>query len=186
MHNIIHWVYPEKTSINKIESEVVNYVHSHGDRYGTERIEILSTMPFDNMEQADTYIREMDSNFYGGYAVKFYDYSNAKDTKKTEELKSKLANIMHKKSEYIANHHVRNFKASYVGCSKCGSKINKQYLNVDKCPVCYQDLRAESVLECIKNYDKRIIEYQEKIQQEIQKQKDKAKINWLIKFEYHS
>lgn len=186
MHNILHWAYPEKTSISVIESDVINYVKSHGDRYGTERIVILSTMPFDNEEQAETYIREMDRGFYGGYAVKFYDYSQTQDTKKTKQLKIKLADIMHKKSEYIATHHVKDFKASYIGCSKCGSKINKQFLRSDKCPVCYQDLRAESILERIANFDTRIIECQEKIQQEIQKQKDKAEKKWLVKFEYHS
>lgn len=186
MHNIIHWTYPEKTSISQIEKEILNYVHSHSDGYGTDKIAILSTKPFENEDEARTYIDEMDRNFYGGYAVKFYDYSKVKDTKKITELKSKLAEIMHKQSEYIDTHHVKDFKASFIGCAKCGSKLSKQHLKNDKCPVCYADLRAESTLERIASFKNRINECQEKIQQEIHKQKDKAKIYWLIKFEYHS
>lgn len=186
MHNIIHWTYPETTSISKIENEVVNYVHSHGDRYGTEKIEILSTKPFDNREQAETYILEMDKNFYGGYAVKFYDYSKTKNTKKIDELNAKLDETFKKRDEYISTHHVKDFKASFIGCAKCGSKLSRQHLICDKCPVCHNDLRAESTLERISSFAKRIKEYQEKITQETQKQKDKAEIKWLVKFEYHS
>ena len=186
MHNIIHWTYPEKTSIKQIENDVVNYVHSHGDRYGTEKIEMLSTKPFENEDEARNYIKEMDRNFYGGYAVKFYDYSSVKDNKKISELKSKLAEIMHKQSEYIDTHHVKDFKASFIGCAKCGSKLSRQHLISDKCPVCHNDLRAESTLERIASFKNRVKECQEKIMQETQKQKDKANIYWLVKFEYHS
>lgn len=186
MHNIIHWTYPEKTSINKIESDVVNYVHTHGDRYGTDRIVMLSNKPFDNEKQAKSYIDEMDRDFYGGYAVKFYDYSNAKKTKKIDELKAKLLELSKNRDEYISAHHVKEFKASFIGCAKCGSKLSRQHLISDKCPVCRNDLRAESTLERIASFEKRIKECKEKIQQEIEKQKDKANIKWLVKFEYHS
>ena len=186
MHNIIHWTYPEKTDIIKIEKDVVNYVMSHGDRYGTMGITPLTNAPFENQEQAEAYIRERDNGYYAGYAVKFYDYSKAKNTKKMDELNAKIDETFKKRDEYISTHHVKDFKASFIGCSKCGSKLSRQHLNSDKCPVCYNDLRAESTLERIANFDKRIKEYQAKIKQEIQKQKDKADIKWLVKFEYHS
>ena len=186
MHNIIYWTYPEKTSFSKIENEVVKYVYSHGDRYGTDRISLLSTKPFDNENEAKNYINEMDRDFYGGYAVKFYDYSKVKNTKKIDELKAKLDEISKKRDEYISTHHVKDFKASLIGCAKCGSKLSKQHLKSDKCPVCSADLRAESTLERIASFDNRIKEHQEKITQETQKQKDKAEIKWLVKFEYHS
>lgn len=186
MHNIIRWTYSEKTSIKQIENEVVNYVRSHGDRYGTDRIALLSSKPFENIDDANAYINDMDRDFYGGYAVKFYDYSKAKNTAKINELNAKLDETIKKRVEYIETHHVKHFKASFIGCAKCSSKLSKQYLTSDKCPVCHNDLRAESTLERIASFDKRIKEYQEKIKQETQKQKDKAEIKWLVKFEYHS
>ena len=185
MHNIIHWTYPEKTSTVQIKTEVINYVRSHGDGYGTDNIRFLDDI-FESEDQAYSYINEIDNGFYGGYGVKFYDYSKVKDTKKITELKSKLAEIMHKQSEYINAHHVKDFKASFIGCSKCGSKLSKEYLISDKCPVCHNDLRAESTLERIASFKNRAKECQEKILQETQKQKDKANIFWLVKFEYHS
>ena len=186
MHNIIHWVYPEKTDKNKIEREAINYVHSHGDRYGTDKIVFLNNEPFENEDEARNYINEINKVFYGGYAVKFYDYSKVKNTLKIIELQDNITEILKKRDEYISTHHVKNFKASFIGCSQCGSKLSKQHLISDKCPVCHNDLRAESTLERIASFDNRIKAYQEKIKQEKQKQKDKATIYWLVKFEYHS
>lgn len=185
MHNIIYLTYPEKTDKNKIEKDVIKYVKSHGDRYGTDSIRFLYDV-FENEEEARAHIDDIDKGFYDGYGAKFYDYSSVKETKKINELKSKLAEILHTQSVYIDTHHVKNFKASFIGCSKCGSKLNRQHLTCDKCPVCHNDLRAESTLERIANFKKRAQECQEKIMQETQKQKNKAEIKWLIKFEYHS
>ena len=162
MHNIIHWVYPEKTDKNKIEKDVTNYVQTHGDKYGTDNIRFLAGV-FENEEQARTHINEIDNGFYSGYGAKFYDFSKVKNTKKIDELNAKIDETFKKRDEYISTHHVKDFKASFIGCAKCGSKLSKQYLRGDKCPVCYSDLRAESTLERIANFDKRIKEYKDKI-----------------------
>lgn len=186
MHNINYWTYPEKTLGGTITNEVVKFVNSHGDRYGTDSVKFIDHTIFEDEEKAREYINTLSNGWYEGYAVKFYDYSKCKSTKKVDELKAKFNEIADKRREYITTHHVKDFKASYIGCSKCGSKISREYLRSDKCPVCGHDLRAESTLLRIASFDNRIHEYEARIKEETHKQKAKAEIKWLVKFEYHS
>lgn len=186
MHNIMHFTFSEKKSATAIQNEVVDYVHSHGDRYGTDKVKFIDNRIFENADKARDYIESLANDWYQGYAVKFYDYSKVKNTKKIDELEAKIKETLDKKNEYVSAHSIKNFKASYVGCSKCGSKLSREYLKGNRCPLCGSDLRAESTLERIASFDKRINEYNAKIQQEKTKQKDKAEVKWLVKFEYHS
>ena len=186
-HNIMYFTYSAKTSERAIEKEVVDYVHSHGDRYGTEKVKFIDFKVFENEDKARDYIEnELKNDWYQGYAVKFYDYSKVKSTKKIEEFEEKIRETFVKKNEFISSHSIKNFKAAYIGCSNCGSKLSKKHLSSNICPVCKKDLRAESTLERIAGFDKRIEQYTAKIQQEKSKLKDKAEVKWLVKFEYHS
>lgn len=186
MHNIIYNEYPEKYSENQIEKDVINTVHCSGDGYGTDRIAFKTFKVFENRQTARQYIESIDNDFYGGYAVKFYDFSNVKENKKMLDYRNKIEEIQAKRNEYIESHSIKKQKASYIGCSSCGSKLNKDRLRGEKCPLCYHDLRAVSTLERIASYDKRIEEYRSKIEEERQKDKKKAVVKWLVKFEYHS
>ena len=186
MHNIMYFIFSEKMSANAIEKKVFEFVHSNGDGCGTDRVKFVDYKIFENEEKARDYIKSLANDWYQGYAVKFYDYSKVKNTKKIDELEAKIKETLDKKNEYVSAHSIKNFKASYVGCSKCGSKLSREYLKGNRCPLCGSDLRAESTLERIASFDKRIKEYNAKIQQEKTKQKDKAEVKWLVKFEYHS
>jgi DNA repair exonuclease SbcCD ATPase subunit len=186
MHNILYRTFSRDIPEVEIVKKVRKIVQSNGDRYGTDDVKFVSHRICDNEERAREYIGAIDGGWYGGFAVKFYDFSKVKNTKKIDELEEKIKDTVVKKKDFINAHHVKGFKASYIGCSKCGSKISKEYLQGDCCPVCRTDLRAASVLERIESFDKRIEEYKAKIEQEKKKQKDKAEIKWLVKFEYHS
>ena len=89
------------------------------------------------------------------------------------------------RTEYISAHSVRKFQAKYIGCQKCGSKINKEYLRGERCPMCNTDLRSETTLKKIEWYGEKIDEYHSRIEAEKRKQQNKAKIKWLVKYEYH-
>ena len=185
MHNILYRTYPETLTKERIENEVIDKVNHSGDGYGTDHITFYSAI-CENYDAAREYISGIDKDFYGGYAVKYYDFSGVKDSKKVDELKAKLDELHKKREEYINSHRVQNQKAAYIGCPDCGSKLNRERLRSQHCPLCGRDLRAISTLERIVSFDKRIKEAKEKIEAERTKQKSKAKIMWLVKFEYHS
>ena len=186
MHNIMYWEYPEKTNENAIRREVVDYVNSHGDKYGTDNVQFLSCKVYNNRAAAEEFISSVDKGWYGGYAVKFFDYSKVADSKKIIELRKKIEETALKKNEYETAHSVKQQKAAYVGCPCCGSKLNRERIKSEKCPLCHTDLRSATTLERLTSFDARIKEYRKKMDEEKFKEKKKAEIKWLVKFEYHS
>lgn len=186
MHNICYREYPESISKREITDKVIAIVARSGDRYGTDRIKFCDDPICDNISAAQEYIREIDSAFYGGYAVRYYDFSKVKNPKKVDELEKKIQEILEKKKAFADAHSVKKQKAAFIGCPKCGSKLNRERLRGNDCPLCWNDLRSESTLNRLASYDNRIDEYKKQIKKERLKDKKKAAVMWLVKFEYHS
>lgn len=186
-HEVCYRSYPSTHTLKQIADIVCDYVNSHGDRYGTDRVRCPDYKLFPNYEAAVDYIHSVDiKGDYDGIAVQYADFSHIKDSAKVEELRKKVAEISQKKMEFVKAHSPKAQKAAFIGCPECGSKLNKEKLSGYVCPVCHTDLRAPSTLERIASFDRRIAEYQKKIQVERTKDKKKAKIMWLVKFEYHT
>ena len=61
-----------------------------------------------------------------------------------------------KYEKYGQKHSVLTFKAAYVSCPKCMSKLNKEYLKNDKCPVCRSDMRSDTTKATLERYQKKI------------------------------
>lgn len=184
MHNICYREYPESTPKHEIVDKVLKIVSTSGDRYGTDRITFHDVV-CDNYSAAQAYINTKDNGFYDGHAVKYYDFSKVKDNKRVEDLEKKIAETRDKKRAFSDAHSVKSQKAAFIGCPKCGSKLSRERLRGNSCPLCSQDLRAPSTLERLKSYDNRISEYEKQIAQERLKNKKKARVMWLVKFEYH-
>lgn len=184
-HCIKHNTYSATWTLQKIEQDVFDYVAHSRDRYGTDRVRMPTDKVFDTYEEAEAYICKIDNGDYDGIAVKFLDFSEVKESARIKELRAKIADTVQKQKEYIAAHSVKKQKAAYIGCRSCGSKLNKEKLRGERCPLCNTDLRADSTLERIDSFKTRVDEYTKKITLEQLKQKKKAKIQWLVKFEYH-
>lgn len=128
---------------------------------------------FNSLHAAEDYSNEIYNQWARNYnlCVPFKDTRNVKESKKILNLKTRINLAYRRRDDYIEAHHVRDFKAAYVSCSSCGSKINKEYLRNDHCPVCRSDLRSESVIKTICSYDNKIAELEERLREEISKQK---------------
>lgn len=185
MHNICYREFDEKVAEKRIQDEVLRIISRSGDGYGTDRIAFSHREPFANHEAAQNWIRENDG-WYKGIAVRYYDYSKCKATKKVEALEQKIAENKNKANEYAKAHSVKSFKAAYIGCPKCGSKLNRSFLYGEKCPLCFEDLRAKSTLERIEGFKKKDKDLRAQIDAEKQKDKKNASVKWLVKYEYHS
>lgn len=185
MHNICYEIFNADTSEKYISNKVIDIVRHSGDGYGTDYVSFSHREPFANQEAAEKWIHENDG-FYKGIAVQFYDYSKCKATKKIETLERKILDNTIKCNEYVKAHSIKTFKAEYVGCSCCGSKLKKELLRNNRCPVCYEDLRAKSTLERIAGFSKKEKELRAQIDAEKQKDKKNASVKWLVKYEYHS
>lgn len=186
MHNIRYLVYKEKARRNSILSEIKDIAKGDGDNYHSNLTWHDTVEPLENYDKAKEFIQKKDNGWYDDHAVRYYDYSAASKTKKIEELEKKIDVLVDMSREYKDKHSIHNFKAKHIGCEKCGSKLNKEYIVGEKCPLCRHDLRGKTTLEKLEYYKNKIEECRNKIQAEKEKQKKKAEVMWLVKIEYHS
>ena len=150
-------------------------------------------MIFDNYQQAQDYIEKIDDGNYRQIAVKYRVTKPIKNLPKSiQNLQSRLESEICKRKAYINEHSIHNKKCDYIGCPTCGSKLKKDLIRGECCPLCRTDLRSESTLSKIRSFDADIHDLRNRISKETDtytskinaKNKD-AEVRWLIKFEFH-
>ena len=77
----------------------------------------------------------------------------------------------------------RNHKSKFVGCPRCGSRLNRKSINNDKCPLCGQDISSSTVKKTIKRYKNNIKEMKKELREEKEKLSYKAKTKYLFLYE---
>ena len=137
--------------------------------------------PFATKDEAMEYIEKLTySSFYLQIAVPFYFYE---DDEKLKELTAKVeeakADLDKAKKPYYS---VDTVKSKYITCKHCGSKLAVSYIKSNKCPLCGEDLRPQSVQDRVKRLGDKV----KKLEETLKAKKEKrAKIYWLVKTEYH-
>ena len=142
--------------------------------------------PFDSYDDAYEYLEDnCCDGWYKQVAVLYRDLNSVKETKKAKDLKSRIIELNNKYQLLNSKIHYKDVKSAFISCKNCNSKINKDYLNSNFCPICHADLRPESTKQRLENMQKNIKNLQKELHKEKLKQKSKAKIKWLVKIEYH-
>lgn len=139
---------------------------------------------FDSEQEAEAWIQAHDCS-YGQFAVLFRDYSDAKETAVISRLRESLGKITEKKQKFANATAVRNRNVAFVGCPNCKSRLAKEYLRGNRCPVCLTSLLSAADLAKLGELDQKIEEYKQRIEAEKRKQINKAKVMVLFKFEFH-
>lgn len=135
-------------------------------------------------EDAEAAIRDFDRGFYDDHAVLFHDARDL-DNAAIRRFDKQISDTKQKLRDYIDSSHVNTRKAAFIGCPCCGSKLSREHLYRDTCPLCHTDLRSETVLSRIKGYEDKIEELKKKIVEERKKLASKAPVKWLVKYEFH-
>lgn len=185
MHQILYQSYPVEMAKSDIRNDVKTTVEHSGDRYGTENVVFYSDVPLESEEAAHKFISEHDKGWYAGLAVRYYNFDHVEDSAKAREICNRMQDCLDKKRAYAEAHSVKHFKAAFVGCVKCGSKVAKDYIRAERCPVCGNMFRSETTANKLQLFDEKYKELDKKLERERMKQKNKAKVMWLVKFEYH-
>lgn len=186
MHNIGYISEPENVKRDWVIANIVEEACRDGDGYSGP-LKWHDEIPVqENRDAAEAKIQQLDKGWYDDHAVRYYDYSSAKPTTKMEEIRQRIAKINDQKMKFVEQTSVRKFKADYIGCRECGSKLRRDKLRNEHCPLCGKDLRANSTIEKIEDYDKKINDCWASFEAEKKKQKNARKVMWLIKYEYHS
>lgn len=130
-------------------------------------------------------------------AVRFYDNESLPSTKKEKQLKEKIQIAKQKLKDYIIKNelttHKSKRKSVFFRCPTCKSKIARQYFEKNKlpehmivnCPVCKTEIRSETILNRIKEFEKKIIKLKKELTFEKCKPRKGAPIKWLVKVEVH-
>lgn len=194
MHNIHYSSYNEKVNKKSVQKEWDNVAAREGYLEGATGlpgdIRWIDKV-CDSYEEAQQYIDKNDNGWYDQLAVKYLEYpSNLKKTKKHETIEARLIEENTKLMDIQRKIHYADTKSTYVGCKKCGSKINTHYLRSNNCPICNEDLRPESTLQKIESYKEKVKDLQKQLKEEEkklnQKNKKAATVMWLVKVEYHT
>lgn len=184
MHNIGYSSYPEKCNRKEVLEIIQDIAAEDGDGYHGAPRWHDEIAPLASRDEAQKWIQAHDKGWYDDHAVRYYDYSRLKDTKKIAELKQKATDIAKKKAEYTVEHSVKKLKAVLITCPNCGSKLSREHLRSEKCPLCGTDLRSKTTLDALKRYDERIADTWKAV--EAEQRKGKGEVRWLVKYEYHS
>ena len=186
MHNIHYITCNENVDRKEIIADIVHHAERDGDGYSSRFTWHDEIPPYESYEKASEAIKMLDRGWYDDHAVRYYDFSKAEKTKKISQYEEKISALMTAKSVYTKEHSVHSFQAKHIGCPKCGSKLNKDFLRGEQCPLCRGDLRSKTTLDKLKWYEQKVEELHKNIAIEKSKQKSKAVVKWLIKYEYHS
>lgn len=164
-----------------------------------DSIKFESYKVFDSYDDAKEYLENHSGFYYQGAVLykSFEKKANAKSErieKKMKDVDDKILVLQIALSKYVAKNDVKNRKSLYIGCTKCGSKLNKNYIRLGPvsqwCPVCNENLFSETVKSRISKYQEDI-EAQEKLYKSLIKERDKAKLvgkyelKWCVKLECH-
>lgn len=193
-HEIAYDTYPENCNKNNVERKWDSIAAKEGWREGSSglcsSIRWIDCEPCDSYNDAVIYVQEHDKGNYDCLAVRYRDYSGIKEPKIIGELTEKIKSKRHKLYTMNNDFYFDNIKSQFIGCKECGSKISVKYLKRNTCPVCGNDMRPQTFQDRIKKISNDLDVLEKKREDEVkkfrQKRRDKAKICWLVKVEYHT
>ena len=122
---------------------------------------------------------------YNDFAIPFYESIKQEPTKQMQNIEKRLDKIIVDREEYEKKHSIKNLSSKLVTCKHCESKLAKDFLKRNKCPVCGKDLRSQYILDRIIKYDEDYKKLNKQLVEIKKKRNKKGPIKWLVKVEVH-
>ena len=145
---------------------------------------------FNSFDDAKEYLDGTFGN-YRQIAVKYKKYPKVEPNKVITDLDRRIDEY-NKRCNELNKAHYAKVAQKTVKCKKCGSSISTEYCGrtyYNSCPVCRADLRPESVLKKLADYEKTINDLKKRRKEEEKKQNQKnvskAELMWAVACEVH-
>lgn len=188
MHNVEHYTFDENVNKKSVQDQMDQHA-AYEDRFGgcsglCRNIRWLEDAPCANCDEALKKIERLDRGDYDQLAVKYYSSEKLK-TPKLAELEAKADEARKKYFELDKKVPAKDFAATLVGCKCCGSKIAREYIDSNRCPVCGRDMRSDTLLKQIQAAKTKAEMAQGIVRKYIDKHAKKS-VKWLVKIEYHT
>jgi hypothetical protein len=170
MHEGRIFTYDFNTSKKSIVSDCEDYARRNSDGGGLAFDIKFEDRLFDNYEKAREYLtKKSESSWYYCGAVQYLEYPKLSETKHYQDLKQRLDEWSKKLDDLDSNIHYANVKASFVSCPTCNSKINREYIKWNYCPICRNDMRPKTTLDTIARYKEIIKDLKKQLTLELEK-----------------
>ena len=186
-HNIEHYTYPYSQSKKTIESKLAAYVeHACWEEGGhLNGIRWIDSKIYDSESAAREAIKKLDKGWYDCLAVPFRQADMSAE--KIRDLQAKECAAWYAYNTANSEVLAKSFKSQLIGCKSCGSKLNKDFLKSNRCPLCGTDMRSPTELQRIARLKAKAEAASNAKEAEERKMGKKSKdIFWLVKIEYHT
>lgn len=193
-HSIQHYTFDEKENRNTIEARVNEDAIYESDSRSElpSHIRFIENKVYSDQQAAHEAIEKLDKGWYDQLAVKYNSFEKVKETKTIANLRDRITKAEQGLLDYKSANAIKNRKSQYAGCTKCGSKVNKDYIadsgyNWNKCPLCGEELSSKTVLNSITNKRDKIDEMTKDLNKKVRENSKKGKksVKWLVKTEFH-
>lgn len=190
MHNIEHYTYDENVNKQKVEAELNAYVRTQTmpeGGNGLYRHILWFDHTCDSYEDAKSFISKNDDGDYAHLAVKYRQLKDGVSSKRMESLQKRYREVFalyRTENDKVAAH---DLKAKLITCKHCGSKLNRDYLQSNYCPLCRLDMRSDTVRTRINKLQQQVNAIEGQLNEEKRRLALKqGTIHWLVKIEYHT
>ena len=141
---------------NKKALEKLRDFHG-GDAGLLNTMRLISPIQFAGKRAGELCIKDAASSWSGKYCpyVTIRD-TDSLNTPKAKELRAKIRREEEALAALLEKTDVTSQKAKLIGCMKCDSKVNKQFIKDSVCPVCGNGLRSKSANASIFSKEQKI------------------------------
>lgn len=189
MHNIEYYTYEENVKRDWVQKELDHVAACEGYQEGSTGL-AQAIRWLDNVgicadyDAARQVIKSKDRGWYDQLAVRFYEPVRGFSDKTLEALREKervALDAYHAKDCIWA----KGVKAEFVSCKTCGSKLKRELISSNRCPLCSNDLRPETFIARVKAAESRWKKAQAACNAYVIDHAKKT-VRWLVKIEYHT
>ena len=188
-HNIEYRDYPENVNKKQVQADWDHYVAMEDWQEGAtglpKPIQWLETHTYESYDIAMDAINRLDDGWYDQLAVKYISHEKPASNQKLNELETACEEAWKEYEKRSRVVYPLTLQAALITCKKCNSKLSKQYLKSNLCPVCHADLRPEHITKSIKAAEDRWKRRQNDLKNYRIKH-GKKETRWLVKIEYHT
>ena len=153
---------------------------------GYEMLVLKNETMLPSRADAEAAIEEQD----GTCAVRFKHVAldQLEPTVTMGQIADRIRRMGEQRDKFEAEHSIHELSAKLVTCTNCESKIAKDFVEGEMCPVCGNDLRSPYIPEQIATYEKKIAELQREYDEARERQVKRAlskgeidvRVMWLV------
>ena len=159
------------------------------ERSGFETIELRSDTLFGSREEAEGVV-EAACAAGEPCAVRFkhVDLDALAPTVTMDQIADRIRRMGEQRDKFEAEHSIHVLAAKLITCTKCDSRIAKDWVEGELCPVCGNDLRSAYIPEQIATYEAKMAELREEhaqardrqVKRAMAKGELNARVTWLV------